>query len=177
MKFIFSIITLTLLSTSLFSQSTIYKIKIDSAGRNKKIDFSAFKEKKILIVNAASQDSNFSQFEELQQLSLLQKDSLVVVIVPSNSFNSEPANDSAFTLMYNLQANDNFFTTTKISVTGNGIHSLYKWLTQKLENGAVDTEVKAPFKKFLINEKGILIGVFSKRVKPLSKEMFESLQN
>jgi len=43
---------------------------------------------------------------------------------------------------------------SKISVHGEDMHPLYKWLTTKDENGVQDAEVKWNFQKFLIDENG-----------------------
>jgi len=60
---------------------------------------------------------------------------------------------------------------SKISVKGDDMHPLYKFLTQKALNGLSDNEVQWNFQKYLINEKGELEEVISPRVKPDSEEV------
>jgi len=58
----------------------------------------------------------------------------------------------------------------KISVKGDDIYPLYKWLTSKASNGVMDSEVKWNFQKYLIDEKGNLVDVIAPKEKPLSSE-------
>ncbi|MDX9904351.1 MAG: glutathione peroxidase, partial [Bacteroidales bacterium] len=59
----------------------------------------------------------------------------------------------------------------KISVKGNDIHPLYKWLTSKSANGVLDSDVAWNFQKYLIDENGNLVGFLKPAVKPLSDEV------
>jgi glutathione peroxidase len=53
----------------------------------------------------------------------------------------------------------------KISVKGDDMAPLYKWLTSKKENGVMDSEVKWNFQKYLIDENGKLIDVIDPKEK------------
>ena len=55
---------------------------------------------------------------------------------------------------------------SKISVKGDDIDPIYKWLTTKAQNGVIDAEVKWNFQKFLIDEKGNLADVAWPQEKP-----------
>jgi glutathione peroxidase len=55
----------------------------------------------------------------------------------------------------------------KISVKGDDMDPLYKWLTEKSENGVQDAPVMWNFQKFMIDEKGHWAGV------AMSKELPE----
>ncbi|HPT22546.1 MAG TPA: glutathione peroxidase, partial [Bacteroidales bacterium] len=59
----------------------------------------------------------------------------------------------------------------KISVKGDDMHSLYKWLTSKEMNGVRDSEVTWNFQKYLIDEKGNLVDVVSPRDKVTSDKV------
>jgi glutathione peroxidase len=63
----------------------------------------------------------------------------------------------------------------KVSVKGDDTHPLFKWLTQKAENGVMDAEIKWNFTKFLLDEKGTLIGVFPSKVNPMGEEITKLL--
>ena len=54
----------------------------------------------------------------------------------------------------------------KISVKGDDMHPLYRFLTQKSKNGLQDSEVQWNFQKYLINEKGELEKVILPEVLP-----------
>jgi glutathione peroxidase len=59
----------------------------------------------------------------------------------------------------------------KISVKGDDMHPLYKWLTSKDKNGVMDSEVKWNFQKYLIDENGKLVDVIYSREKPGSDKV------
>jgi len=59
----------------------------------------------------------------------------------------------------------------KISVKGNDMHPLYKWLTSKDKNGVMDSEVTWNFQKFLIDENGNLVNVINPKEKPSSEKV------
>ncbi len=66
---------------------------------------------------------------------------------------------------------------SKISVKGNDIAPLYKWLTTKEENGVMDASVKWNFQKFMIDENGNLAGVASSGDNPLSEKIVNWIKN
>ena len=55
---------------------------------------------------------------------------------------------------------------SKISVKGNDIHPLYKFLTSKNLNGLEDNDVKWNFQKYLIDEQGFLVKVIDPSTQP-----------
>ena len=54
----------------------------------------------------------------------------------------------------------------KISVKGDDIDPIYKWLTTKSLNGKMDAPVSWNFQKFMIDEKGNLVDFVSPATKP-----------
>src|SRR5688572_26231516 len=86
---IFILLLLCFCNTQGNTQNTIYHLKIDSVAGIEKIDFSRFAGKKILIVNIATHSTDTSQLRELRQLQA-QQPNLIVVAIPTNSFNNEP---------------------------------------------------------------------------------------
>jgi len=64
---------------------SIYDFKVESLDGGM-IDFSAFKGKKILIVNTASQCGYTPQYEGLEKLYETYKDKLIIVGFPANNF-------------------------------------------------------------------------------------------
>ena len=155
--------------------NSIYSFHIDSITGNHVVNFSAFQGKKILIINAASGDTASWQYTQIKQLYNQYKDSLAIVVLPSNSFNSENSSDAAMLTFYSQQGDNRFPVTKKIKVNGNEIHPLYRWLTQKTRNGVMDSEVNRPFQKYLISKSGKLIGVFSARVKPFDAPLIRAI--
>jgi glutathione peroxidase len=51
----------------------------------------------------------------------------------------------------------------KISFKGDDMHPIYQWLTQKAQNGVMDSEVGWNFQKYMIDEDGQLVGFLKPR--------------
>ena len=138
---------------------------------------SQLKGKKVLVVNTASKCGFTPQYEDLQKLYVkYEKDDFVVIGFPANNFmNQEPGSNSTIKEFCNDEYGVTFPMMSKISVKGDDMHPLYKWLTSKEMNGAEDSKVKWNFQKYLINEDGNLIGVFSPRTNPLDEEITQHL--
>lgn len=150
---------------------SIYTIKIKSID-NETIDLAEFKDKKILFVNVASKCGFTPQYEELQKLHEAYKDQLVIVGIPCNQFmNQEPGSNEEIVEFCQKNYGVSFLMTEKIDVKGSNQHELYKWLTSKEMNGSTDSKVKWNFQKYLVNESGELVEVFSSSVKPMDAQI------
>ncbi len=65
----------------------------------------------------------------------------------------------------------------KVSVKGNDMCEIYKFLTQKSKNGLQDSEVEWNFQKYLINEKGELVKVIKPRTLPTDPEVINWIKS
>ncbi len=167
--------TITNRKQSVASKPTIYKFKVEGIDGGQ-IDFSKFRGKKILIVNTASQCGYTKQYKELQELYEKYKSKLVIVGFPANNFGGqEPGTNAEIKTFCTSNYNVTFPMAAKISVKGDDMHPIYKWLTSKAENGVLNTEVKWNFNKFLIGADGVLIAYFPSRTAPLSEEIVGKL--
>ncbi len=154
---------------------SIYDFKVPSLDGGT-IDFSAFKGKKILIVNTASQCGYTPQYEGLQKLYETYKEKLVIVGFPENNFGQqEPGTNEEIKSFCKKNYGVTFPMAAKVSVKGDDIAEIYKWLTNKSENGVMDAEIKWNFGKFLLDEKGNLITYFPSKVTPMSDEITSKL--
>jgi len=157
------------------AESAIYNFKVEAL-EGGTIDLSKFKGKKILIVNTASKCGYTPQYEELQKLYDQYKSKLVIIGFPANNFGGqEPGTNTEIKEFCKKNYGVTFPMAAKISVKGDDIAPIYKYLTTKAENGVLDAEVKWNFGKFLLDEKGILIEYFPSKVKPLSEEITSKL--
>ena len=136
-------------------------------------DFAQLKGKKVMVVNTASKCGLTPQYEALEKLYLTYKDSgLVIIGFPANNFLSqEPGTNSEIRDFCTRNYGVTFPMMEKISVKGDDIHPLYKWLTRKSENGVLDSDVSWNFQKFLIDEQGKLVKAISPRKAPDSEEI------
>lgn len=148
----------------------IYSFKVESI-EGKTINLSDFKGKKILIVNTASKCGYTPQYKELEELSKLYKNKLVVIGFPANNFNKqEPGTNEDILEFCEKNYGVTFLLADKSSVKGDGINPLFDYLI-KADNPDFIGEVKWNFEKFLIDENGKLIHRYRSDVTPLSKEI------
>lgn len=147
-----------------------FKVK-DIMGNN--YDLSALKGKKVMVVNVASKCGFTPQYKQLQELYDKYKDENFVIIgFPSNDFgNQEPGTNKEIMEFCTSNYGVTFPIMSKISVKKEGQDPLYKWLTNKSENGSIDQEVTWNFQKYLINEDGKLEAVYLPKVNPLDEKI------
>ena len=150
-----------------FAQKTFYDFTVTDIDGNK-FAFSQLKGKKVMIVNVASKCGFTPQYEALETLYKKYKDQgFIIIAFPANNFlKQEPGSNSEIKEFCSLNYGVSFPIMSKISVKGKDIHPLYIWLTQKEENGVLDSKVKWNFQKYLIDEKGKLVKKLSPRTKP-----------
>ena len=142
-----------------------------------KISLKAFKGKKILIVNVASNCGYTSQYKDLQKLQEKYEDKLQVIAFPCNDFGSqEPGSNSEIAEFCEVNYGVTFPVMNKINIRKKPIHPIYEWLTNSDMNGWNDSRPRWNFHKYLIDEKGELIKLFSSSTSPLSKELIQALQ-
>lgn len=163
-------------TTAKVEETGIYAYKV-AALKGDTIDFAAFKGKKILIVNTASECSYTYQYEGLEALYNKYKGKLVIVGFPSNDFGlQEPGTNEEIADFCKENYGVTFPMAAKIAVNGNEIAPIYKWLTQKEQNGYESSTIAWNFQKYLIDETGKLIGVFASKVEPNSTELTTAIE-
>ena len=152
-------IRLLLLSLLFAKATTIYDFKVTSLDGGS-INFKDFKGKKLLIVNTASKCGNTPQYAELEKLYKEHKDNLVIVGFPANNFGSqEPGTNADIKEFCTKNYGVTFPMAEKISVKGDDIHPLYKYLVEEAAKKGITDPVKWNFTKFLLDEKGNLVTV------------------
>lgn len=137
------------------------------------------KGKKILIVNVASNCGFTPQYEQLEKLYQMYKDEGFIVIgFPSNDFKGqEPGTNEEIKEFCKKNYGVTFPIMSKISVIGKDKAPIYKWLTEKSENGKFDAEVKWNFQKFLVDESGNIVNFAASKTSPLSEEIVNWIEN
>jgi glutathione peroxidase len=175
-KFIFIFFCLVGI-TNLYSQKDQSKEKIKSFYdfKTKTIDgkvfkFSSLKGKKVLIVNTASKCGFTPQYKDLEELyKTYGNNNFIIIGFPANNFASqEPGTNAEIKNFCNVNYGVTFPIMSKISVKGDDIAPIYRWLTEKKLNGKMDSEVKWNFQKYLINEHGQLVDVVDSKTNPMS---------
>jgi len=147
--------------------NSIYDISITSL-EGKTIDLNDFKGKKILFVNVASKCGFTSQYKNLQKLHDTYGEKVEIIGIPCNQFGSqEPGSAAEIKEFCTKNYGVSFLMSEKSQVKGANQHPLYKWLTNKSENGIKDSNVSWNFQKYLVDENGKLMQVFKSGVSPM----------
>jgi len=182
---------LALLISASLTGGSIYDFKVPGLDGGT-IDFSEYKGKKILIVNTASQCGNTPQYADLEKLYEKYKDKLVIIGFPANNFGAqEPGNNEEIKAFCKKNYGVTFPMAEKVSVKGDDIHPLFKWLVDQSKELAKNASTKTSqdlawrdylrnpitwnFTKFLVDEKGNLVTVFHNKVSPMSEEILKYL--
>jgi len=180
-----------LLLSATLTGNSIYDFKVP--GLDGEIDFANYKGRKIMIVNTASLCGNTPQYKDLESLYKKYQDKLVIVGFPANNFGAqEPGSNSAIKEFCTKEYSVTFPMAEKISVKGDDIHPLYKWLVEQskemskklpAENSKdyawkrfLQDPVIWNFTKFLLDENGKLVAVFHHKVNPMSEEVLGYLK-
>ncbi|MEO6882962.1 MAG: glutathione peroxidase [Bacteroidia bacterium] len=141
--------------------------------KGKEINLAIYKGKKVLVVNTASECGYTPQYAPMQQLHEKYKDkNLAVIAFPSNDFGAqEPGTNDQIATFCQKNYGVTFPVMSKIIVKGKDAHPLYHWLTEKCQNGLMDSEVKWNFQKYLIDENGKLVDMAPHNEDPLSERI------
>ena len=138
------------------------------------IDLNDYKDKVVLIVNTASYCGFTNQYEELQELwDNYKSKGLVVLGVPSNSFNQEKKNNDEVKEFCEVNFNINFPLTTITEVKGDNAHEIFKWAKKNYGKSAVP---KWNFHKILINKEGKIEDTFASFTKPMSGKLIKRIE-
>ena len=149
-------------------EKVFYDLKIESIS-GEMIDFSNYKNKVVLIVNTASYCGFTNQYEELQELwNSYKSKGLIVLGVPSNTFNQEKNDNSEIKKFCEVNFNINFPLSSITEVKGENAHELFKWAKDNHGKSAIP---KWNFYKILINKEGKIEETYSSFTKPNSNKL------
>ena len=155
-------------------EKKFYDFNIESI-TGETINLNKYKDKVILVVNTASFCGFTKQYEELQELwDTYKEKGLIVLGVPSNSFNQEKNNNKDIKKFCEVNFNINFPLTTLTEVKGKNAHELFKWAK---ENHGKSAEPKWNFHKILINKEGKVQDTFASFTRPTSKKIIKAIEH
>ena len=167
---------MSILASTVMAQSpkTLYDFKV-TALDGSAFDLSSLKGKKVMVVNTASKCGLTPQYKDLEALyKQYGDDKFVIIGFPANNFaQQEPGSNKEISEFCTKNYGVTFPMMSKISVTGDNIDPLYKWLTSKEENGVMDAPVQWNFQKFLIDENGKLVDMVPPKELPTSEKVIK----
>lgn len=154
------------------NESSIYEFTMNDIDSNP-VAFEIFRNKVILIVNVASKCGFTSQYKGLQKLyEDFRDEGFIVLGFPANNFlNQEPGTGVEIKQFCSLKYNVSFPMFSKISVKGDDIAPLYKFLTDRETNPGFFGKIKWNFTKFLVDRNGNVADRFSPMTRPDSKKV------
>ena len=149
------------------AMKTLYDFKCKTID-GKDFDLSSLKGKKVLVVNTASKCGFTPQYADLEKLyKEYGGDKFTIIGFPANNFgHQEPGTNDTIKAFCTRNYGVTFQMMEKISVKGDDMDPLYKWLTKKSENGVKDAPVEWNFQKFMIDENGHWVDVAMSPEKP-----------
>uniref|UniRef100_UPI0003C7EC65 glutathione peroxidase n=1 Tax=Pelagibacter ubique TaxID=198252 RepID=UPI0003C7EC65 len=154
-------------------EKIFYDFKIESIS-GEVIDFKDYKNKVVLLVNTASYCGFTKQYDELQELwDLYKTKGLIVLGVPSNSFNQEEKNNTDVKKFCEMNFNINFPLTSITEVKGSDAHEIFLWAKDNHGKSAVP---KWNFHKLLIDKNGKINDTFASFTKPMSKKIINKIE-
>lgn len=144
---------------------------------NQKLLMASLKNKKILLVNTASDCGYTNQYAELQELYNQYKNKLEIIAFPSNDFKEqEKGSDSEIEKFCKTNFSVSFPIAKKSGVLkGAEQNKIFQWLTHKEQNGWNEQQPAWNFAKYLVSEEGMLTHYFDPWISPLSKEVIEAI--
>ena len=152
-----------------------FKVK-DIDGKD--VTLSTYQGKVILIVNVASKCGNTPQYAALEKLYKKYKEKGFVILgFPANNFGQqEPGTDEQIKEFCSAKYHVSFPMFSKISVKGEDIAPLFKYLTSVETQPLSKGDVKWNFEKFLIGKDGVVAGRFGNRTQPDDKSVVEAIE-
>jgi len=150
-----------------------YDFKINDIS-GKELNLNDYRNKIILLVNTASYCGFTKQYDDLQKVwDKYKNKNLVVLGIPSNSFNQEKKTNKEVKEFCEFNFNINFPITEITNVKGNNAHPIYKWASKNFGSSAVP---KWNFHKILINKRGKIEETYSSFTNPMSKKIINKIE-
>ncbi|MBX3096300.1 MAG: glutathione peroxidase [Fimbriimonadaceae bacterium] len=142
---------------------TLYDFTMDNI-KGEKQPLKAYEGKVVLVVNVASRCGLTPQYEGLERIYEQYKEKGFVVLgFPANNFNGqEPGTNEEILEFCTGKYDVTFPMFSKISVKGEDIDPLYKWLVESTGG----TDIEWNFSKFLIAKDGTIAKRFGSRIAP-----------
>ena len=155
------------------NQKSFYDLEIESIN-GEIIKLKDYRDKVILIVNTASYCGFTKQYEDLQELwDKYKSKGLIVLGVPSDSFNQEKKTNSEVKEFCEVNFEINFPLTTITEVKGENAHEIFKWAENNFGKSAIP---KWNFHKILINKLGNVEDTYDSFTKPTSNKIISKIE-
>lgn len=138
----------------------------------------SLKNKKVMLVNTASDCGYTAQYDDLQKLSESYKDKLVIIGFPSNDFGEqEKADDNTIQEFCKVNFGVTFPLMAKSTVRKKETQNeVFQWLSDKDKNGWNDMAPTWNFCKYLVDENGNLTHFFEAAIEPTDERVLQAIE-
>ena len=154
----------------------VYQFDVQQINGEEK-SLSDYKDKVLLIVNTASQCGFTPQLKDLVELKTRFKDKdFEILAFPSNDFGGQEPLEGEAIVTFCESFGANFPIFDKIRVRGPYAHPLYKFFSDKKENGKLSSVPRWNFHKFLIDKEGKVTDFFYPFTKPNSSKIKKKIE-
>ena len=155
---------------------SIYSLQVP-LNNGKTLPLEAYKGKKIMLVNTASNCGYTNQYDDLQKLYQQFNNQLEIIAFPANDFKEqESGSDSDIAQFCKINFGVTFPLAKKsVVVKSTNQNAIFNWLTSKAKNGWNEKAPSWNFSKYLINEQGTLTHYFDPSISPMSEEVVKAI--
>jgi glutathione peroxidase len=158
------------------NDTSVYQFTVQQLN-GEELSLAKYKGKVLLIVNTASQCGFTPQLADLVQLKKEFVDQeFEILAFPSNDFGGQEPLEGAAIEQFCSNYGNNFPVFEKIRVRGPYAHPLYKYLSDKKENGKLTSTPRWNFHKYLVDGNGTVIDYFFPFTKPTSSKIRKKIQ-
>ncbi len=142
------------------------------------VDLEQYKGKVVLLVNVASKCGLTPQYEALQALYEKYGDrGFTILAFPANNFaEQEPGTNGEIKAFCSSNYGVDFPLFSKVSVKGEDICPLYKYLTSEQTNPGFSGEIPWNFAKFLLDRRGRVKGRFEPKTTPDDQAVVSAIE-
>ncbi len=145
----------------------------------KKQDLRQYEGNVVVMVNVASKCGLTPHYEGIEKLYEKYKDrGLIVLGFPANNFGGqEPGTDEEIKEFCTTKFDVTFPMFSKVSVKGDDICPLYKYLTDAKSDHKFTGDIEWNFAKILVNRRGEVVGRFNPRTSPDDEKFIEAIES
>lgn len=157
---------------------TIHDFKVKNID-GEEVSLDQYKDKVLLIVNTASRCGFTPQLEDMEELyKEFREEGLEILAFPSNDFaGQEPLEGEEIKQFCVTKYEAEYPIFEKVHVKGEEAHELYKFLSDKKENGSVSAKPRWNFHKYLVDKDGKVVDYFLPLTKPTANKVKKKIKD